>query len=231
MSGLDPLEILAYDKDIILYRPELNKLTGSVTATILLQQMIYWWSKNDRKKFYKFKNPPTSEELLQYYHKGDSWCEELGITSKVFDNAIKKIGFKLGKSKNIISKEEAYVIYYTDSSRLTWYELNEDKCIQIKILKQKDESHLTPSQLKYREYLQSPHWQKVRNEIIKVRGEKCEICGATENLQVHHKTYKHLGFEENYPEDLIVVCKKCHYKIHHRGKNALVQTSNSNLAR
>lgn len=42
---------------------------------------------------------------------------------------------------------------------------------------------------------------------------KCEICGASENLCLHHNN----GFS-NELKDLMVVCKKCHKKIHKKQK-------------
>ena len=123
---IDVLQVLANDKNSIPYRPELNCLTGGhITATILLQQIVYWWYKNGRKKFYKFKEPQQKGKYHKLYNKGDSWCEELGIKEKTFDAAIKRIGFKLGKTKNTIKKEDAFVFYYTDKSRVTYYVLNE----------------------------------------------------------------------------------------------------------
>jgi len=116
------LDVLFNDKNLIIYRPELRQIAGSITAAILLNQIIYWWAKNGRKKFYKFKNKCTHEK----YKDGDSWCEELGFSQKEFDNAIKKIGFKLGKTKNIIDKDDAIVIYYRDREGLTWYSIQEE---------------------------------------------------------------------------------------------------------
>jgi len=103
--------------NIIPYRPELNKITGSITASILLNQIIYWWNKSGKRKFYKFTEP-CGHKL---YKKGDSWCEELGFTKRQFNTAIKKIAFKRGKTKNLIKKEDAIVEYYTNSERLTYY--------------------------------------------------------------------------------------------------------------
>ena len=114
------LDILADDKNIIAYRPELNKITGSVTATILLQQILYWWHKNGKKKFFKFR-APCKHEL---YKEGDSWCEELGFTEREFDSALKRIGFKFGKTKNRIEKNKALVFYYKTGDGLTWYDIN-----------------------------------------------------------------------------------------------------------
>ena len=122
---VDIVRIIANDKKIIPYRPELNVLTGgNVVATILLQQVIYWWYKNGRERFYKFRTKPEKPNKL--YKEGDSWCEELGISGKVFDTALRTIGFKMGKKRNTIKKDEAYVWYYTDRGRITWYILNEE---------------------------------------------------------------------------------------------------------
>jgi len=59
-------------------------------------------------------------------------------------------------------------------------------------------------------------WQKRRKEILKQRGNKCENCGSTEKIEVHHKK----GWDDEEDEDLEVLCKKCHMDIRHEyGKN------------
>lgn len=111
---------LILDMRPLRYIPEYNCFTGGVKATLLFCQCYYWWDKNEGQKFYKFRDKCNHN----LYKIGDSWCEELRFTGTEFDDAIKKIGFKLGKGKNIIKKEEALIIYYTDSNRLTWYDVN-----------------------------------------------------------------------------------------------------------
>lgn len=116
----DYIKFLRFDKNVILYRKELNAITGSVTASILLQQIIY---RSEKKgKFYKFRQPCKHDK----YQAGDSWLEELGFGLKEFDNALERIGFKEGNTHNKLKREEALVIYYTDMDRLTWYWLNEE---------------------------------------------------------------------------------------------------------
>lgn len=97
--------ILRDDKTVINYRPSLNKLTGSVTATILLQQIIFRWKE---EAFYKFKAPCTH----RLYRKGDSWIEELGFTLKEFDGAVSKL-----KSSKLVSTK-------ITQDRLTYYSLD-----------------------------------------------------------------------------------------------------------
>jgi len=120
--GVDILQLIADDKSLITYRPKLNQITGSVVATIILQQCLFRWKQKGKQPFYKFTKPCAHN----FYVEGDSWCEELGTTEKQFTNALKSIAFKRGKSNNIIKKEDALILYYTDSNRLTWYTINEE---------------------------------------------------------------------------------------------------------
>ena len=120
------ISLLAEDNDIIPYRKSLRPLTNSVTATILLQQMIYR-SKAGTRKFYKFK-APCNHDL---YKPGDSWTEELGFSVKEFDCALKKIGTKIrtGMSKADVKKGETancLILYWTGRDRVTHYEFNRD---------------------------------------------------------------------------------------------------------
>lgn len=106
MSSL--LNLLADDKKLIIYRAELNNITGSVTATILLQQMLYWYKTNNYKKFYKFKDSCNHSQ----YKRGDSWLEELGFSRREFDTALKKL------------EDKGLVSHKTNSNRLTFYDID-----------------------------------------------------------------------------------------------------------
>lgn len=116
------MELFNDEQNKVIYDKRLALMTGSVNAAILLQQIIYWSSKKEWNKFFKFTQPCTHE----LYKDGDSWCEELGLSPKEFETAIKCIGYKFGKSKNILTKESALVNYYTDNNRITWYSFNID---------------------------------------------------------------------------------------------------------
>ena len=68
----------------------------------------------------------------------------------------------------------------------------------------------------YREWIRSSEWTKIATEAKRKVGYKCELCGSAINIGVHHITYDHLCMEDRYPEDLLVVCKKCHQKLHEK---------------
>ena len=60
----------------------------------------------------------------------------------------------------------------------------------------------------------SDHWKDVRQRFwhSKLHKKSCYVCGSTEYLQVHHKSYKRIGKEKL--SDLILLCDGCHGKTH-----------------
>lgn len=64
----------------------------------------------------------------------------------------------------------------------------------------------------YGDYLRTDHWRAIRMGAIDRSRGHCQLCGKTEQLHVHHNSYKNLG--EERPEDLIVLCQGCHKKFH-----------------
>lgn len=70
-------------------------------------------------------------------------------------------------------------------------------------------SHITEE---YKKYLLSPEWRKFRKKALAHYEAKCNKCGTTTNLQVHHKTYINIFHEEL--EDVMILCKTHHDEIH-----------------
>ncbi len=65
----------------------------------------------------------------------------------------------------------------------------------------------------YREYLQTPHWKRRREEKLLSVGRRCQVCNrGSVSLDVHHRTYERLG--EELDEDLTVLCRDCHSTFH-----------------
>lgn len=79
---------------------------------------------------------------------------------------------------------------------------------------------------RYKKYLQSEEWLKTRCDAIEYAGHKCERCGRSKSLQVHHLNYDNLGCEE--PGDLIVLCGKHHLLEHGLIKNTKSKPRNIN---
>jgi hypothetical protein len=62
-------------------------------------------------------------------------------------------------------------------------------------------------------WYKTPKW-KCTAKFLKLIHPRCETCECPHSLQVHHKTYKHLGAEILYPGDLQVLCDSCHAALH-----------------
>ena len=73
-----------------------------------------------------------------------------------------------------------------------------------------------PEWTTYAEYLRTLHWKRKRQEAFEFHGRQCQECGSTEDLQVHHTTYRRLGRERL--KTLQILCKHCH-AIRHENKD------------
>ena len=60
----------------------------------------------------------------------------------------------------------------------------------------------------YNCHIGSTEWERLKREIIKQRGNRCERCGVSGYLELHHKHYHSLGSEQ--PDDVELLCPKCH---------------------
>jgi 5-methylcytosine-specific restriction endonuclease McrA len=62
-------------------------------------------------------------------------------------------------------------------------------------------------------FLASTAWAKIRVDLYTIRGKRCESCGSTRSIQVHHLTYDRYGGNEE-PGDLVILCGNCHMTEH-----------------
>ena len=67
----------------------------------------------------------------------------------------------------------------------------------------------------YNRLLEDKRWKEFRLKVMSERGNKCECCGGTDILQIHHTFYisGKMPWEYNI-DDMRVLCKKCHQRIH-----------------
>ena len=72
--------------------------------------------------------------------------------------------------------------------------------------------------LPYSEYLLTKHWQDTRARALHRAKFKCQVCNAGGELHTHHRSYEHLGNEQD--ADLIVLCAGCHQLFHDKRKLA-----------
>ena len=58
----------------------------------------------------------------------------------------------------------------------------------------------------------SKKWAWCRSKVLKRDDYKRTECGSTDNLNVHHLTYRNVG--NGQLKDLITLCRSCHKKAH-----------------
>ena len=116
----------------ICYYPELVQRVGSINAALMMAQLEFWFKVTEGRPFYKFLEP-CGHEL---YKEGDSWAEELGMTSSEIRSAFKRIG-TIYKSKRAFMESEdvfkgkPYASYYDRIRKTTYYLRNVEKVKQM----------------------------------------------------------------------------------------------------
>lgn len=71
----------------------------------------------------------------------------------------------------------------------------------------------------YETYRGSAHWLECRRAALAAASGRCERCGASTSLHVHHRTYDRIEHEE--VQDLEVLCETCHTSEHNETQKAL----------
>lgn len=68
--------------------------------------------------------------------------------------------------------------------------------------------------INYTDYIKSDTWKKSPQRLacIAAAKNKCQMCGATFGLEVHHISYANLGSE--LPQQLVLLCILCHEHTH-----------------
>jgi len=113
----------------IPYVPALRPYVGSVSASILMRQMDFWFATKNGAPFFKFMVEQKGEKAHPAYKTGDSWCEELSMSPDEFRSAFDRIGFRY---KSFTEYKRAmkmgcpfrglfYVSYHDKIKGLTWY--------------------------------------------------------------------------------------------------------------
>lgn len=64
----------------------------------------------------------------------------------------------------------------------------------------------------YNRRIAHPSWEARRNEYYATHKYQCRGCHRRHNLNLHHKSYRHLWHERD--RDLVYACLRCHKHIH-----------------
>ena len=67
----------------------------------------------------------------------------------------------------------------------------------------------------YNRLLEDKRWKEFRLKVLSERGSRCECCGGTDILQIHHTFYISGKMPWEYDiNDMRVLCRTCHQRIH-----------------
>jgi 5-methylcytosine-specific restriction endonuclease McrA len=76
---------------------------------------------------------------------------------------------------------------------------------------------LRPKRPRFR--LDPESYRRLRQEVLERDRWRCQYCGATAELEVHHINFRsHLGHDEE--QNLITLCWSCHRKIHESNRRS-----------
>jgi hypothetical protein len=168
------------------YYPELNGITGSINATLVLLQLEYWSEKCKGNQFYKFLDVCEHEK----YRQGDSWVEELGFTKHEFRTAFAKIG-KVYKSKKAFKESKDlfegkyYASYYDRVKGLTFYIRNDEAVNKLFQNHTQDDLNLENTQIPVSTNTEnvSPISIEYNNKLTSVKDTQTTACVPYETIK------------------------------------------------
>lgn len=70
----------------------------------------------------------------------------------------------------------------------------------------------------YQVFLATTYWAAIAGFVKRRQGSRCQICGSTKLLDVHHRTYRNHGDELHNTDDLVCLCHDCHTKTHDKNQ-------------
>lgn len=96
------------------------------------------------------------------------------------------------------------------------------QCKERSVRKKKHWSEYEDEYQKYKHYLKSEEFDKVRQATFERDGFHCMVCGRTIDETVlvpHHNTYDHLYNELDHLDCMVTLCKNDHCCIHRNKAN------------
>lgn len=71
----------------------------------------------------------------------------------------------------------------------------------------------------YHKFIKSERWKAISTVYWLKKGRRCQACGATKDLHVHHMDYDRFGGRERL-SDLMGLCYTCHREVHRLHRKA-----------
>ena len=128
--------------------------------------------------------------------------------------------------RDIIRKRKLPIVprdVYAYWQERKWHVSSLEEAVKI-YYKEKHTKNTPKVLLPYSEQLKDRRWLAFRERVFRERGRRCERCGRTEQLQVHHLEYRGVRLAWKYKvSEVIVLCDACHSRLHHKDSEAQQQ--------
>lgn len=195
---------------------EIRKIDNLEERIKELKKQIQQVKDNIRDNSNEYKNELTNDLICYIKYSLEFPVSYLGITGSV-KAQLKTTCMKCGKEMYIkINSKDDYdrIIRDLDFHRICENcQAKKEEESEKKFRMRKEQLYLLKT-MPYKEYLQTEHWQEFRRKVLKRYNNKCQLCGKTGKLNVHHNNYDHRG-EEDY-KDVLLLCEDCHHKFHNK---------------
>ena len=80
-------------------------------------------------------------------------------------------------------------------------------------------THIAPKRPRIR--LEAETYARLHEQVLRRDGWKCQLCGATSSLEVHHQRLRSHGGDDS-EQNLITLCTQCHSLVHASGRRSLL---------
>ena len=192
----------------------------------------YWYNKYDARGWLtKKKTPIQSLETLINVINGiviqrRKSNRDTNTGKKIKQTSVPKPKASAKKEKiNVsdvvkLSLDERKKLYYKIDSIPKKGRTKQQKLIRRKLRRSFTEQEIKDIERRkrkeyYNRLLEDKRWKEFRLKVLSERGDKCECCGGTHILQIHHTFYISGKMPWEYDiNDMRVLCKKCHQRIH-----------------
>ena len=213
-------------------KPTKEQFQEYVSNAGFLIDVDYWYNKYDARRWLtKKKTPIQSLETLINVINGiviqrRKSNRDTNTGKKIKQTSVPKPTASTKKEKinasDVVklSLDERKKLYYKIDSIPKKGRTKQQKLIRKKLRRSftaqvlKDiESHKRKEY--YNRLLEDRRWKEFRLKVMSERGNKCECCGGTDILQIHHTFYisGKMPWEYNI-DDMRVLCRTCHQRIH-----------------
>ena len=223
---------MKYKNVDIGYRPTKEQFKEYVSRMGYIIDVEYWYKKYDARGWQtKKKTPIKSLEAIINVINGivlrrRDLNRDANTGKKIKQTLVPKKHANIKKEKTSVADVVKLSI---DERKKLYYKIDsipkKGRTKKQKLIRKKLRRSFTAQEIKeierrkrkeyYNRLLEDKRWKEFRLKVLSERGNKCECCGGTDILQIHHTFYIRGKMPWEYDiNDMRVLCRTCHQRIH-----------------